>query len=63
MNKRDNRLGSKINFIFSNSELIYEYILKNNNKINENQIFEEFKKKDNEHNKQKEELKKTKEDC
>ena len=34
-----------------------------NNKINENQIFEELKKKDNEYKKQKEELKKTKEDC
>ena len=63
MNKRDNRLGPKINFIFNNSELIYEYVFKKNNKINENQIFEEFKKKDNEYKKQKEELKKTKEDC
>ena len=61
MSANNKNLGPKIEFVFQNSELIKSYVFEKNDGILESDIFNEFKKKDEELGKQNEEfLKKAK---
>ena len=62
INANDKTLGGKINFIFKNSKYINDYVFKQDNKITEKVIFEEFKEKDEEFRKIIEDSKKKIED-
>ena len=68
MNAREKNLGEKINFIFNNSEFIFDYVFGKEKAINEDDITQEFVlknenlKKKEEESKKKEESKKNEED-
>ena len=62
MSAKDKTLGGKIDFIFKNSKYINDYVFKQDKKITEKIIFEEFKEKDEEFRKKIEDSKKNMED-
>ena len=62
MNQKNKKLGESIEFIFSNSNIMVDYVFKKDNKIKDNEIFEEFKKKDEQFKKEKDEQSKKEKD-
>ena len=58
MNERKKEFGEKISFIFNDSKYLKDFVFKKHKKLSEKDIFEEFKKKDEELKKRKEKSKK-----
>ena len=58
MNERKKQFGEKISFIFNDSKYLKDFKFKNDKKLNEKDISEEFKKKDEEFKERREKSKK-----